>query len=170
MGKTCMEQLEFEQSAKSLRQRIVATARHYGASAETSEDVAQDVMLKLWLLRKKLKDPQAATALAVVAARHRCIDIARTEHKNSYSSLSYYNPPVADTPETLLAGKENLKWLEEKMRLLPPKELTILKLRQVECKEISEIAAIMGIETTSVSTMLSRARRKILEDFKKRNR
>lgn len=51
---------------------------------------------------------------------------------------------------------------------LPSKEYQILKLRQVEQKTNEEIAKLLGIEKTSVATLLSRARIKILKEFQKR--
>ena len=43
-------------------------------------------------------------------------------------------------------------------------------MRQVERKSHEEIARIVGVEKTSVSTILARARAKMLNEFKKRER
>ena len=45
----------------------------------------------------------------------------------------------------------------------------VLKMRQLEHRELSEIAEILGIQQTSVSTLLSRARNELLNKLKRRN-
>lgn len=59
---------------------------------------------------------------------------------------------------------------EQKIAALPPTEHLILKLRQVERKSNEEIARMLGIEQSSVVTLLSRARKKILNEINKRTR
>lgn len=49
-----MEQTEFEQIAKSTRAKAVATALALSMSMDEAEDIAQDVMLKLWTLRNDI--------------------------------------------------------------------------------------------------------------------
>jgi RNA polymerase sigma-70 factor (ECF subfamily) len=45
----------------------------------------------------------------------------------------------------------------------------VLRMRQLEHRELSEIADILGIRQTSVSTLLSRARHELLNKLKRRN-
>ena len=65
--------------------------------------------------------------------------------------------------------KEDDKWLSAKLQQLPTTQRTLLYMRQVERKSHEEIATLLGIETTSVSTQLARARRTLLEEIKRRN-
>ena len=65
---------------------------------------------------------------------------------------------------------ENEEWLRRKLDRLPSSEYQVLHLRQVERKTNREIAAILGIEVTSVATLLSRARQKLMEDIRKRKK
>ena len=59
--------------------------------------------------------------------------------------------------------------LSVKLQQLPTTQRTLLYMRQVERKSHEEIATLLGIETTSVSTLLARARRTLLEEIKRRN-
>lgn len=54
------------------------------------------------------------------------------------------------------------------MNNLPPKEYQILRMRQVEQLSNGEIAKLLGIEKTSVATLLSRARIKLFNEIKRR--
>ena len=45
----------FEQQARRLWQKAVDASRRYGASDAEAEDIAQDVMLRLWQMRAELE-------------------------------------------------------------------------------------------------------------------
>ena len=73
------------------------------------------------------------------------------------------------SPQEELETKENEEWFSAKLQKLPTTQRTLLYMRQVERKSHEEIATLLGIETTSVSTLLARARRTLLEEIKRRN-
>ena len=49
-----MEQQEFEEWVRRMRQRLVAEARQRLGDADEAEDTVQDTVLKLWAMREKL--------------------------------------------------------------------------------------------------------------------
>lgn len=55
------------------------------------------------------------------------------------------------------------------MEKLPPRELQVLRMRQMEHRTNEEIARLLGIGEASVKVMLSNARRKLFNDIKKRH-
>ena len=73
-------------------------------------------------------------------------------------------------PDRVMEDKENMAWLAERLAALPSTEYQILRLRQIERKSHEEIARIVGVKRSSVSTILSRARAKMLNEFRKRER
>lgn len=84
---------------------------------------------------------------------------------DSHSNIADSKAPA---PDVCVEIKEDHNWLMKRVAELPPKEYQILKLRQVEHKSNEEIAKLLGMEKTSVATLLSRARMKILKEFQKR--
>jgi RNA polymerase sigma-70 factor (ECF subfamily) len=76
---------------------------------------------------------------------------------------------LTTSPQEMLEMQEDDKWLSEKLQQLPTTQRTLLYMRQVERRSHEEIATLLGIETTSVSTLLARARRTLLEEIKRRN-
>lgn len=168
---------EFEHIAPALRRKSVEAARSCGLDIADAEDVAQDVLLKLWSLRDDLTAEQQAMsadrapgrllALAYVAARNLSLDRLRRRR-----TVPIADRPVADNvntpPDKLLEIADNERWLEQRMARLPSTEYQVLRLRQVERRSNDEIAAILGIGAESVTTLLSRARRHLLEALKKR--
>jgi len=163
-----MEQRQFEQASAEVRRQVVATARSYGIDGDDAEDVAQDVMLRLWTVRADLPDESSLQALAFVAARNRSIDFLRAHRTIPLDGIG--EPHDQASPHDQLEQSETIRWLEQKLAELPVTEYEVLRLRQVERKSHDEIAAILGIQRASVSTLLARARKRLLQDIQKRNR
>lgn len=162
-----MEQKEFTDMAEILRLRIIAVAQGFRLSDEDADDVSQDAMLKLWTICKDIKDNRSAVSLAVTMAKNLSIDKLRRETKNGNNDIELVDSQYSQ-PDYILEDNENTAWLKDRLKRLPTKEYLVLHLRQVEKKSTEEIAAIVGIKPVSVPTMLSRARRKLLDDIKKR--
>ena len=75
-----------------------------------------------------------------------------------------------DTPDESLEAAEEESWLRQRLRQLPPTQYAILGMRQVEHLSNEEIASRLGIAETSVSTLLSRARRTLLDEIRRRKK
>ena len=80
-------------------------------------------------------------------------------------SPSHYAPPDVE-----VENSENELWLQKRLKTLPSNQYQVLYLRQVEKKSFEEIAQIVGITTESVSVLLSRARKQMLQEIRKRCR
>jgi RNA polymerase sigma-70 factor (ECF subfamily) len=76
---------------------------------------------------------------------------------------------LTTSPHEELESKENEQWLQSRLAQLPTTQRTLLYMRQVERRSHEEIAQLLGIEPTSVSTLLARARRTLLQEIKQRN-
>lgn len=163
-----MTQKEFEQKVLQMREKALAVAISFGFSPDEAEDVAQDVLLKLWGIHDSISADTSAEALAGVAARHCCIDKRRTHHPQEdieqHQVIGY-----ACSPHEQMEYDELSRWLLRQIEQLPSTNGIILKMRQLEHRELDEIAALLGIAKSSVSTLLSRARHQLLEQLKKRN-
>ena len=165
-----MEQAEFEHIATHIRQRAVATALAFAANGDEAEDIAQETMLKLWTLRTEISDPAHAEKLASCIAHNRSIDCIRRRRTIPLDTGRNIIDEKTAGPDRVMEDKENMAWLAERLAALPSTEYQILRLRQVERKSHEEIARIVGVKRSSVSTILSRARAKMLNEFRKRER
>lgn len=81
-----MSEKEFTDMAAELRVAAVRSAAAAGIGVEGAEDVAQDIMLRLWTLRDNISSARHARGLAVVAARNRALDMLRQSHTVSLTT------------------------------------------------------------------------------------
>ena len=164
-----MTQEEFTYMASGMRAKAVSTAEQFGYSQDDAEDIAQDVMLRLWSLHEQLRDAAHLKASTAITAKRMCIDRWRTTHQ--HLKIDDVIPMVDE--DSLYDQQEYAeleKWLGEQIDSLPSTSGMVLRMRQLEHRELSEIADILGIRQTSVSTLLSRARNELLNKLKRRNR
>ena len=165
-----MSEKEFESRATSLREKAIATCLACGANLMQAEDVAQDVLLRLWQLRHTLHKYRSLEALVVVMARHNLASL----HRNDYSvPIMEINTKQLKSqliaPDDSLISSQEVAWLNSAMRRLPSTQYAVLHMRQVECLSYDEIANRLGIESSTARCLLSRARFKLLDEIKKRN-
>ena len=75
-----MTQNEFEHIAKTIRAQAVNVSQCCGADSVGAEDIAQDTMLKLWMIHDTLSGQKEMRALAVTIAKRLTIDSHRRQH------------------------------------------------------------------------------------------
>ena len=162
-----MDKTAFEQQARTWRKKALSVSMSYGAGREEAEDIAQDVMLRLWQMHDELERYDSIEALATMMARHLLINHQRRRRPETLDETKIVS--ITTSPHEQLEMKEDDQWLTKRLEQLPTTQRTLLYMRQVERRSHEEIALLLGIETTSVSTLLARARRTLLEEIKRRN-
>ena len=133
-----------------------------------AEDIAQDVMLRLWQMHDELEQFRSVEAIVTLMAKHTLRDLQRRHTAESLEEATIVS--LTSSPQEELEAKENEEWLIMKLQQLPTTQRTLLYMRQEERRSHEEIAQLLGIETTSISTLLARARRTLLEEIKRRNK
>ncbi len=164
-----MEEKEFIHIAKELRERAYVASQRMGADDALAEDVAQEVMLRLWQMHESLEEKRLGN-MASIMARNLTIDQRRNVHAVSIEEEHVSSFVDTSEPMQRLEESENEEWLRQKLKQLPRTQQTILHLRQVERLTHREIAERLGLQETSISTLLARARKSLLEEIKKKQR
>ena len=164
-----MEEKEFIHIAKELRERAYGASQRMGADDAQAEDVAQEVMLRLWQMHESLEENRLGN-MASIMARNLTIDQQRSVHAVSIEEEHVNHFVDTSEPMQRLEESENEEWLRQKLKQLPRTQQTILHLRQVERLTHREIAERLGLQETSISTLLARARKSLLEEIKKKQR
>jgi RNA polymerase sigma-70 factor (ECF subfamily) len=163
-----MDRSAFEQQARSWRKKALQVSINCGAGREEAEDIAQDVMLRLWQMHDDLDRYEKPEALVALMSRHLLRNHQRRRKPELLEEAMVVS--MSSSPHDLLEMKDDDAWLDKRLRQLPTTQRTLLYLREVERRSHEDIARLLGIETTSVSTLLARARRTLLEEIKQRNK
>ena len=140
----------FQQQAGELRKQLVSIAHKYMGNTDEAEDIAQDAMVKLWLMREQLTLPIAG--MASIVTRNLCIDALRKKHQTiDIAQL----PDEADFSD----DGEQIEQLMKVIDSLPSTQRTILRMRHLQGMEMREIALVLGSTEVAVRKTLSRARK-----------
>lgn len=153
----------FNRQATQFRGLALQAAAAAGADADTAEDVAQETLLRLWQMRDdpRLHNPEG---YAAVIARHLTLNQLRRKPPLPLDDRQATDLTVP-SPLDLMLQREDERWLRQRIRNLPYTQHAILRLREVEHRSNSEIATILGIQPSSVNTLLARARRQLLKEI-----
>ena len=163
-----MDRIAFEHQARTWRQKALSVSISCGAGQDEAEDIAQDVMLRLWQMHNELDQYRSIEAIVALMARHMLRNYQRRKPSETLDETMIIS--LNTSPLDELEMKEDDAWLTKRLQQLPTTQRTLLYMRQVERRSHEEIAQLLGIETTSVSTLLARARRSLLEEIKRRNK
>lgn len=140
---------EFQQQAEALRLQLVGIAQRYLGATDEVEDIVQDAMIKLWLMRDQLMAP--VSGFASVVTRNLCIDHLRKQHP-TVDILKF-----PDTEEWSDDG-EQIKQMLQVIDTLPSAQRTILRMHHLQGMKTREIALLLGSSEMAVRKTLSRAR------------
>ena len=153
-----------------MRPALLRLAIRYTEDTDGAEDVIQEVLLKLWFLRDRLDHYRSVDSLAVVITKHLCINRRRGRHLETVGLEEGTGILEEDTPEQELVREERMQELMALIATLPDLQQAILRMKHVEGFEVEEIARLTGSNPVAVRTNLSRARKKVREQFLKKNK
>lgn len=172
-----MDKITYISRATTLRSIAVATALRYVKDADEAEDVAQEVLLKLWEAVCTANEP-VSNHEAVVATWAKNLAISHVRAQRRHPLLRLFRPRdddeapdetrLPDLPDTQRADTALIRREEERlycaaMDQLPYVWRTVLCMRQEEEKSFAEIAAILGSTEGSVRGILCKARRRLAD-------
>ncbi len=164
-----MTQAEFEKIAPGLRKVMMSVGRSFFGNESDADDVAQEGLVALWKYRDRLDAGSTHEGLAIRIAKHCCMDMVR-KRKDTVElngEILMKEMLVAQSPQEILETEELKFAVEDAVNRLNPSERRLYELRQVEGRELDEIADETKIPKPSVKSIISAARRKIYEELKK---
>lgn len=164
-----MNQKAFIKLINPIRDKMYRLALRLLISKESAEDATQEVILKLWDRKDKLKHYANIEAFAMTVTKNYCFDELKSK-KNANLKLEHSN--YEDTQVSVhksLEYNDTLGWIDKIVRELPEQQQVIFQLRDVEDYDFEEIAEILDMNATAVRVNLSRARKKIRESLVKKH-
>lgn len=131
-----------------------------------AEDALQDVFIKCWENRHKIKIDESLKAYLMQSTRNKCLDMikkqSRQKETESIEDYEYHYQNEQNTDEV-----EQLKIVQELIKKLPERNRTVLELREKEDMSFEEIAKATEYTVENIRTILSRTRKKLKSDLMK---
>ena len=171
-----MERLKYLSLVMELRQIAVARAFTLLNEEDDAEDVAGEVMLRLWERHLNLRDnTDEVRHLADTMARNLSIDLLRHRRRQPLLRLFHRHdsdeegtscfPDVPDssTPQQHIEDKEAGNIFQRAMNQLPYKWRRIVEMREREDMSFAEISRVLGASESSCRGMMSKARQRLLQ-------
>ena len=138
-------------------------------NAEDAEDLIQEAYLKLWSKREELTLISNPEAFAVTLVKNMCFDLLRS---GKYLS-DRQHLPLTEAQNALPADGRDAKDDAQLVRMLiarlPQQQRMVMMLRDVKGCSYEEVERLTGLNAVNVRMLLSRARKKIREEFTKWN-
>ncbi|MDR0748548.1 MAG: sigma-70 family RNA polymerase sigma factor [Tannerellaceae bacterium] len=160
-----MELDRFKITALPLREKLMnISLRMLGEKAD-AEDVVQEALLKLWHIRDKLNGYNSVEALAVMVAKNLALDKLKARRPVVEAADLWMLDSGEKSPAEWLEQQDAVACIRTLIKQLPSLQQTIIRMKDVEGYELHEIAEITGSRIEAVRTNLSRARKKIREQF-----
>jgi len=157
---------EFKTLFLPCHQRLYRLAYRQTGSQQEAEDLVQETFLRLWSRRKELTDIENAEAFSLMTLKNLWLDSIRRKKLDSADK-----PPedyiLAD--ETDIAHDIEIHDTTEKVicliKQLPEQQRQIMMMKDVSDLSFEEIGESTGLSQGNIRTLLSRARKKIREQY-----
>ncbi len=162
-----MKQKEFIATVIPFKDKLYRLAKRILVSNDEAEDAVQEVYLKLWKGKKKLKDYRNPEAFAMTMTKNYCLDRLKSKQASNLK-IVHNNFQNTDNVERQVEANDGVSMVFKIMETLPEQQRIILQLRDVEQFEFSEIAEMLESNETAVRVSLSRARKTVREELIKK--
>ena len=154
-----MKQEELQSILPQLRPRLVALASRYLNDSDEAEDIVQDTMLKLWMLRKQLIGNVEGFAVVLVRnlALNRLRRLRRTHTLTEMELMELES--MTDNDADRSTTDEQVAQLLSLIDTLPDRQRTILRLHDLEGMDYTDLSQLTGMPAAALRQTISRTRR-----------
>lgn len=131
-----------------------------------AEEIASDVMIRLWRNRRSLAAVKNIRTYLFIATRNLCINYIKRDKSRLHLSIDEIDVDIsirALDPEQLLITGEMIKKIEQAVKSLPPRCKMVFRLVKEDGLSYKEVAEILNISTKTVDAQLVNALRRITQ-------
>lgn len=161
---------DFKTRVLPVSKKLLRFATHFLKNEDEAKDVVQDVFLKLWQKKDTLSEIENMEAFAMRMTRNRCLDVikankvvpidAETDRKLKEESVDVHSK---------VELSESANQIKTLINRLPDVQRTVMHLRDIEQLSYDEIAEATDIKVNAIRVNLSRARKKVRDEYLKLN-
>ncbi|MCI6161415.1 MAG: RNA polymerase sigma factor [Prevotellaceae bacterium] len=159
-----MELEQFNHTIIPLRPKIMAAAIKMTGDRDAAEDLVQETMLRLWSIRSTLDSHPNPEALSIAILKNKQRDEWRHRQLETGNGVRAAVMVAEECQAERFGEMETIRMIVDR---LPPLQSKIFRMKEIEGYEAEEIIQITGCSAESLRQHLSRARKRIREEFLK---
>lgn len=161
---------DFKTRVLPVSKKLLRFATHFLKDENEAKDVVQDVFLKLWQRKDTLAEIENIEAFSIRMTRNRCLDVIRA-NKVVPIDADIERKMKVETADvhSKVELSESANQIKMLIRKLPDLQRTVMHLRDIEQLSYEEIAEATDIKVNAIRVNLSRARKKVRDEFLKLN-
>lgn len=151
------DQKAFEQLYRMHYKRLLILAYQYVKNEETSEEIVNDVLMKIWMEAPRLKIAHSLGAYLSRSVVNRSLNMIRQQNRLIAKQGQYQADTSGQDQQEDAAGvlEEQLLRLEQVLAGLPPQCKKILMMSKFEKRKQQEIADHLNISVKTVKNQLT---------------
>ena len=152
----------FKNEILPLKDKLYRYALSFLKEKAESEDVVQEVFLRLWQKRKQLNEIKNIEAWSMTITRNLTMDRLKAQ-KLRFDKLQAAQELVQENldPEDMTVRTEEISGVRKVIDSLSEKQKQVIVLRDIEGYTYKEIGDIIGIDQNLVKVTLFRARENV---------
>ncbi|MBT8243632.1 MAG: RNA polymerase sigma factor [Winogradskyella sp.] len=155
-----MTKLEFKNTVFVLSEKLFPMVSRILGAYEKPEDAIQEIMIKIWQKRDKLKNHPNINGFIFLTARNYCLDLLRKKNVELYNDANHLKL-IKSKDENTIEWYELNKIILEILKTLPEQQRDVFLMRDIDGYEFTEIASALNIKQTHARVLISRARKQI---------
>ena len=151
------------------RERLVCFCKQYMRNEADTEDIVQDIFLKIWEIHQFLNPELSFSGFVQTMAKNLITDKFRHFDVHSRFARNILTNEIDTTNETedAIIDNDYTELLNELIESLPPMQKKVFQLNRIEGLKYKEISELLQISVENVRKHASLASKKIEEQFKK---
>ncbi len=159
---------DFKTSILPVSKKLLRFATLFLKNEDEAKDAVQDVFLKLWQKKDELEKIENVEAYAMQMTRNRCLDVIRA-NKTIPISAETDRKMKEDSVNVHLQIEysESANQIKNLIDRLPDLQRTVMYMRDIEQLSFNEIAETTELQINAIRVNLSRARKKVRDEFLK---
>ena len=162
-----MDANEFKRRFLPCHQKLYRVAFRLMGNVQDAEDMVQETFLRVWKKREELPpDIGSMEAYSIAIIRNLCLDALKApQMEEEHHPIEELNMPQTGSLIHEVEIRDGANIVQRIIGTLPDEQQQIVKMRDVDDCSYEEIVQATGLSAVNVRVLLSRARKKIREQF-----
>lgn len=161
-----MEASEFKRIFLPLHHKLYRIAFCLTGNKEDAEDMVQEAYLRIWKRRADLDEIENLEAFSVTVVKNVCLNMLRNRRQDEEIDNGQRPDVAAETDVGReIESRDALGIVTALIERLPERQRDVIRMRDVGDCSFEEIEMSTGLSPGNIRTLLSRARKKIKEQY-----